>query len=138
MQQILSLMVAAATFAAPASGTSAIATSSPIAVSTCAVTDLYNSASLVDFGSPITYRSLQLTFRNTEDTDATQVAFDVTHGGEHTTVIDRGRFSKGVPIEHVFVNEISDGGYSRIPDACTVASITFADGHRWSASRSAQ
>jgi hypothetical protein len=135
MQQILPLIMAATALATPTSGTGAIATSAPIAVSTCAVTDLYNSASLVEFGVPINYRSLQLTFRNTEDTDATKVAFDVTHGGEHTTVIDRGRFSKGVPIEHVFINEIADGGYSRTPDACTVASITYADGHRWSAPR---
>ena len=136
MQQFLSLIVATAALAAPAAGTGAIATSSPIAVSTCAVTDLYNSASLVEFGTPITYRSLQLTFKNTEDAVATQVAFDVTHGGERTTVIDRGRFSKDVAIEHVFFNEFLDTGYSRIPDACTVAAITFADGHRWTAPRS--
>jgi hypothetical protein len=112
-----------------------VAMSAPIDVSTCAVTDLYNTPSLVEFGTPITYRSLRLTFRNTGDAVATEVAFDVVHGGEHTTVIDRGRFSKGVAIEHVFYNEIPEGGYSRIPDACSVAGVTFADGRRWSAPR---
>ncbi|HWT04427.1 MAG TPA: hypothetical protein VN224_01605, partial [Xanthomonadales bacterium] len=67
MQHILPLIVAAATLATPNSGTGAIATSSPIAVSTCAVTDLYNSASVADLGLPISYRSLRLTFRNTAD-----------------------------------------------------------------------
>ena len=138
MQHILSIIVAATALATPTSGTGAMAASSPIAVSTCAVTDLYNSASLVEFGTPITYRSLQLTFRNTEDAVATQVAFDVTHGGEHTTVIDRGRFSKGVAVEHYFYNEFLDTGYSRTPDVCAVASITYADGHRWSAPSSIQ
>jgi hypothetical protein len=120
MQLILSLMVAM---------------SSPIAVSTCDVTDLYNTASLVEFGSPINFRSLRLTFRNADDAVATEVAFDVRHGGERTTVIDRGRFSKGVAIEHLFVNELPDGGYSRIPDSCSVAAVTFADGRRWTAPR---
>ena len=108
---------------------------SPIAVSTCSVSDLYNSATLSEFGPPINFRSLQLTFRNTDDVVATQVAFDVTHGGERTTVIDRGRFSKDVAIEHTFVNEIPEGGYTRTPDRCAVSAITYADGRHWTAPR---
>ena len=135
MQQFLSLFAAATAFATTTPDTGALAMHSPVAVSTCSVSDLYNVASLAEFGPPIAYRSLQLTFRNTDDAVATQVAFDVTHGGEHTTVIDRGRFSKDVAIEHTFVNEIPEGGYSRTPDVCAVAAITYADGRRWSAPR---
>ncbi len=133
MQPILSIIFAATTLATTTSGTGGVAASAPIAVSTCTVSDLYNIPTLVEFGAPIAYRSLLLTFRNTDDSVATQVAFDVTHGGEHTTIIDRGRFSKGVAIEHVFFNEIPEGGYDRVPDACAVSAITFAGGRRWSA-----
>jgi len=140
MHTILSVVTAAATFATatPATtnpGTGALTVSSPVTVSTCAVSDLYDSATLVEFGLPVTYRSLRLTFRNTDDVVATQVAFDVTHGGERTTIIDRGRFSKDVAIEHTFMNEIPDGGYTRLPDVCAVSAITYADGRRWTAQR---
>ncbi|HEY6237492.1 MAG TPA: hypothetical protein VIW69_20500 [Candidatus Elarobacter sp.] len=135
MQQILSLIAAATTLAttnAGTPGTSGVAVSSPIAVSSCAVANLYDPALLVVFGSPITVRSLSLSFRNTDDVTATQVAFDVVHAGAHTTVIDRGRFSKGALIEHQFDNDFA-GAYTREPDTCAVASITFADGRRWTA-----
>ena len=135
MQPILSLIVAATTLATTSAGvpgTTGLAIKSPVAVSTCAVTTLDNFASLEEFGPPITIRVLALSFRNMDDVPATQVAFDVVHAGAHTTVIDRGRFSKGALIEHHFDNDFA-GGYSREPDACTVASITFADGRRWTA-----
>ena len=138
MQHFLSLVVAAAAVATPTSGTGAIAIGAPVAVSTCAVTDLYNSSSVADLGLPISYRMLRVSFRNTDDTLATRVAFDVTHDGERTTVIDSGRFSKGVAIDHSFVTDFSGGGYSRTPDSCAVASITFADGRRWTAPSSIQ
>ncbi len=131
----ISLITAATALAATSPGTPAsagIAISSPVAVSSCAVADLYDPALMVEFGPPITYRSLSLSFRNTDDVVATRVAFDVVHAGEHTVVVDRGRFSKGVLIEHRFDDDFS-GGYSREPDVCNVASITFADGRRWTA-----
>jgi hypothetical protein len=130
MQQILSIVAAATTLATTAAGTTAIVASSPIAVSTCAVSDLYNPASMPEFVPQVPYRLLQLTFRNTDEAVATQVAFDVVHAGVHTMVIDRGRFSQGVTIEHQFDDAFADG---RGPEVCTVAAITFADGRRWSA-----
>src|SRR6202011_3282153 len=107
MHHLLSVAVAASTLAAATPGTGAVATSAPVTVSTCTVSDLYNAAIAPELGTPISIRSLQLTFRNTDDTVATQVAFDVVHGGEHTTVIDRGRFSKNVAIEHFFADEMA-------------------------------
>ena len=135
MQQIFSIMTVATVLATTSpvnAGNAGIAAASPVTVSTCAVDDLYNPALLVEFGPPINYRLLSLTFRNTDDVVATQVEFDVSHGGQHTTVIDRGRFSKGVLIEHRFDDEFAEG-YTREPDTCVVASITFADGRRWAA-----
>jgi hypothetical protein len=85
---------------------------------------------MLEFVPQVPYRLLELTFHNTDETVATQVAFDVVHGGAHTTVIDRGRFSKGVTIEHQFDDAFADG---RGPDTCAVAAITFADGRRWNA-----
>jgi hypothetical protein len=131
MQHLLSLVAAATALASSTPDRDAVAIGSPVAVSACAVTDLYIPALAVEFGPPINYRALLLTFRNTDDVAATQVTFDVTHGGEHTMVIDRGRFSKGVAIEHLFDDEFAGGGAG--PDVCSVASITFADGRRWTA-----
>ena len=107
-----------------------IATNAPVLVSTCAVSDLYNSASIAEFGPPISYRLLQLSFLNTDESAATQLTFDIVRDGTHTMVTDRGRFSRGVMIDRVF-----DGGgaYGSGRTQCSVASITFADGHKWAA-----
>ena len=107
-----------------------IATNAPVLVSTCSVSDLYNSAGMAEFGSPISFRLLQLSFLNTDDSAATQVTFDVMRDGTHTMITDRGRFSRGVTIDRVF----DGGGASALGQTeCSVASITFADGHRWTA-----
>ncbi|HEV3086095.1 MAG TPA: hypothetical protein VGX96_02635 [Candidatus Elarobacter sp.] len=129
MQHLFSIIAAAGMLS---NANVAATTNAPVAVSTCAVTDLYNPAILAEFGPPIPYKLLQLSFLNTDDTVATQVTFDVTHAGTHTTVIDRGRFSKGVRIEHQFYDDFADD-YRSSRDTCTVAAITFADGRRWTA-----
>ena len=67
----------------------------------------------------------------TDDAPATQVTFNVTHDAENTVVNDRGSFSKGVPIEHLF--DAFSGTYDDGPATCAVAAITFAAGHRWTA-----
>jgi len=131
MQQIISV-IAAATALATQTG---IATTAPVAVSTCAVSELVNPAVMADLGPPITYRMLQLTFTNTADAAATQVQFDVVHDGTHTVITDRGRFSKGVPIEHIF--DDFTGTYGGGDAQCSVKTITFADGRRWVASSGA-
>ncbi len=128
MQHIFAIIAAAGALAMPQTD---IATKAPVAVSTCTLSDLVNPAILAEYGTPIPIRLLQLTFLNTEDTVATQVTFDVTHDGEHATVTDRGHFSKGVPIEHIF--DDFTGTYGSGPTACAVSAITFADGRRWTA-----
>jgi len=72
---------------------------------------------------------LRLSFLNTDDTAATQVTFDVAHDGTHTKVIDRGRFSRGVAIDHLFEDVTGPSGSGRAE--CSVAAVTFADGRRW-------
>jgi len=128
MQHFLSLVAAVGALTTPQTG---IATSAPVLVSTCAVTDLYNPATNPEFSSNISYRTLQLTFQNTDASPATTVTFDVTHDGTHTKVIDRGRFTRGVPIEHSFGD--FTGTYGGGETQCTVTAVTFADGRRWSA-----
>ena len=128
MQHLLPLIAAVGALGTPQTG---IATTAPVLVSTCAVTDLYNPATNPEFGSNISYRTLQLTFQNTDETAATLVTFDVTHGGTRTKVIDRGRFTRGVPIEHIFGD--FSGTYGSGDAQCTVTAITFADGRTWTA-----
>lgn len=126
MQHVISVIAAAAALAAPQTG---ITVNAPVAISTCAASDLYNSALMVEFGLPPPSRMLQLSFVNTDDTIATQVTFDVTRDGAHTVVTDRGRFSKGVSIDRLFDGLGSSG--SDAGTSCSVATITFADGRRW-------
>lgn len=128
MQDLLPLVAAVGALATPQTG---IATTAPVLVSTCAVTDLYNPATNPEFGSNISYRTLQLTFQNTDESAAALVTFDVTHDGTHTKVIDRGRFTRGVPIEHTFSD--FTGTYGSSDAQCTVTAITFADGRKWTA-----
>jgi hypothetical protein len=130
MQQLLSI-IGAATALASATQTG-IATNAPVSVSTCAVNDLVNPASYADLGPPISYRALRLSFVNGQDAVATQVVFDVERDGERMRITDRGRFSRGVTIEHVFggIGSLYGGGTT----TCTVAAVTFADGTAWTAS----
>jgi hypothetical protein len=129
MQHIISIIAAASALSVPQTG---IVTNPPVAVSTCAVTDLYGPAMGAEYGSPFAHSILRLTFINTDDSVATHVTFDVKHGGAHTAVTDRGRFSKGVAIEHLFDDDFGNG-YDRAGDLCSVVAITFADGRRWTA-----
>lgn len=128
MQHLLPIIAAVGALGAPQTG---IATNAPVLVSTCSVIDLYNPATNPEFGGNISYRTLQLTFRNTDESAAMVVAFDVTHDGTHTKIVDRGRFSRGVPIEHTFGDFA--GTYGAGDAQCTVTAITFADGRKWTA-----
>ncbi|MDB5094250.1 MAG: hypothetical protein JWO85_2351 [Candidatus Eremiobacteraeota bacterium] len=129
MQHIISIIAAASALTVPQTG---VVTKPPVAVSTCAVSDLYGPVMGAEFGSPFMHSLLQLTFVNTDDVVATHVTFDVKHAGAHTVVTDRGRFSKGVAIEHFFDDDFGNG-YDRAADTCAVVAITFADGRRWNA-----
>ncbi|MDB5094246.1 MAG: hypothetical protein JWO85_2347 [Candidatus Eremiobacteraeota bacterium] len=129
MQHIISIIAAAGALTMPQTG---IVTGAPVAVSSCAITNLYNPAIGAEFSSPAAHPVLQLTFVNTADAAATQVTFDVTHGGAHTLVTDRGSFSTGIPIEHAFEDDFGNG-YDGARDTCSVVAIAFADGRRWTA-----
>jgi len=130
MQHIFSIIAVAGALATPQVS---IATNAPVAVSTCAITDFDNFTGSGEFGPLFSSRMLELTFLNTDDAIATQVYFDVTHNGTHTIVMDRGRFSKGVPIERIFDLDFT-AGRAGGKDVCAVVAVTYADGHRWLAS----
>jgi hypothetical protein len=135
MQHLFTVIGAVAALASPQTGVAAqqtgIATHAPVAVSTCAVTDLISSASYAEFGPPFSSRTLQLSFVNTNDIAATQVTFDVVSGGARATITDRGRFTKGAPIDRLFGDLAGPGGDG--PATCTVTAVTFADGSSWTA-----
>jgi hypothetical protein len=131
MQPIFALIAAAGALTLPQAG---FATKSPVEISTCTLSDLYNPASVAGIVPPIPIRLLQLSFLNTDDTVATQVTFDVTHDGMRGIVTDRGIFSKGVLIEKLYDN--FTGMYGIDGAACAVTAVTFADGRRWTAAGS--
>jgi hypothetical protein len=131
MQQMISLLAAVASLSMPQTS---MTNNVPVAVSTCAVNDLIDSASYGDSGpAPISDRVLLLTFSNTQDDTATRVTFNVQHAGQQSRIVDTGRFSKGAAIERIFndFNGTSDTG----PTTCTVAAVTYADGSTWTPDR---
>ncbi len=129
MHQIFSVIAAASALTMPQTS---VAANAPIAVSTCTITELVSHALMAEIVATVPVRMLRLSFVNGADAAATQVTFDVAHDGVRTTMIDRGRFSKGVPIEHLF-DDVS-GTYGDGGAICTVTAVTFADGRRWTAS----
>jgi hypothetical protein len=135
MQHLITVLGAVAALASPDTGGAAqqtgIATHAPVAVSTCAVTDLIGSATYAEFGPAFSSRTLQLSFANTNDTAATRVTFDVASGGAHATITDSGRFTKGAPIDRLF-GDLADARGDG-PATCTVTAVTFADGSSWTA-----
>jgi hypothetical protein len=131
MQQMISVIAAVASLSMPQTS---MTNNAPVAVSTCAVTDLIDSPTFGDSGpAPISYRVLLLTFSNTQDDLATRVTFNVQHAGQQSRIVDSGRFSKGAAIERTF-NDFS-GTYGPGPTKCTVASVTYADGTTWTPDR---
>jgi len=126
MEHVLSVIVAVATLSVPQTG---MTNAGPIAVGSCSVSDPFNSASVADLLASIPLRTLQLSFLNTQDSVATKVVFDVFHDGTHTIETEHGHFSKGVPIERLY--ESVDGAYTDGPAACSVTSVSYADGTTW-------
>jgi hypothetical protein len=127
MQNFLSIVAAVSALTMQ----SGIATTAPVAVRTCTVTDPQSFASVLDFGQPTAYPILELSFLNTDDTPATQVTFDVAAGGRHGTITDTGRFTRGATIERIYDDVTGTYGSNRA--VCTVTAVTFADGRRWTA-----
>ncbi|MBV9439338.1 MAG: hypothetical protein JOZ24_05025 [Candidatus Eremiobacteraeota bacterium] len=101
----------------------------PVTISGCAISD-DGGPTWVDFGPPVSSRTLHLSFLNTQDRVITSVTFDVRHGGAHAALNDHGRFSKDTLIEHVFTD--ATGALGDGPVRCTVRGLTFADGTTWS------
>ncbi len=131
MQQMISILAAVTSLAMPQMS---MTNNAPVAVSTCVVSDLIDSPMYGDSGAaPISYRVLQLSFSNTQDELATRVTFNVQHAGQQSRIVDNGRFSKDIPIEHVF--DDFNGTYGAGPTTCTVAAVTYADGSTWTPDR---
>jgi hypothetical protein len=126
MQQIFTVAALIASFTLPQIG---MTTSSPIGVATCYTVDLLHPGAYADYQLPFPYQSLELSYRNTQDAVATRVTFDVVQAGVHTTIVDRGHFSKGVLIDRDFVNVLD--GYGDTQATCSVTAVTFADGSSW-------
>jgi hypothetical protein len=131
MQQMISILAAVTSLAMPQTS---MTNNVPVAVSTCAISDLIDSPTFGDSGpAPISYRVLRLTFSNTQDDLATRVTFDVQHAGQQSRIVDSGRFSKDAAIEHVFGD--FNGTYGTGPTTCTIAAVTYADGSTWTPDR---
>ncbi len=127
MQQMISILAAFTSLTMPQTS---MTNNAPVAVSTCAVSDLIDSPTYSESGpAPISYRVLRLTFNNTQDDVATRVTFNVQHAGQQSRIADSGHFSKDAAIEHVFGD--FNGTYGTGPTTCTVAAVTYADGSTW-------
>ncbi len=75
--------------------------------------------------------SVALQFINHGHVAATAVTFVLNTGRESRSIVDKGVFSPGVPIEHTFSSSSDLAGLSDA--ACVVAEVEFADGSIWHA-----
>ncbi|MBV8373668.1 MAG: hypothetical protein JOY69_10430 [Candidatus Eremiobacteraeota bacterium] len=76
---------------------------------------------------------LRIIYANTASVAATEVDFEIVDSaGTIETVVDRGNFTTGKPINHVFglPPNVSPLGLSSA--RCTVTKVMYADGTTWS------
>ncbi|MGH7661415.1 MAG: hypothetical protein ACRENA_10950 [Vulcanimicrobiaceae bacterium] len=76
-------------------------------------------------------QGVSVKFVNDASIAATSVVFKVTYNGRTDTIVDKGKFSPGVPIVARFNNFARLDYWRPEPDACSLAEVDFADGTVW-------
>jgi hypothetical protein len=126
--RILNLSAAAAMIVAtPALATAQSLTysTSPVAVTSCSVSDSYAPGLPFNEGAQQLIASvIALNFVNRSSVAATTVKFLLNDGKYTQSVLDKGTFAPSVQLVHTFA---ADGG-TRARQTCNVAEVDFADG----------
>ena len=103
----------------------------PVDVKSCALepdpTTLTNEFAIRASGA----EWVSISFVNEDSKPVTSVSFDVTDGHKTSRLVDRGTFSSGVAINHLFDARQFPNANSSV--TCTLDSVSFADGTEWEA-----
>ena len=83
---------------------------------------------------PIT-DGLAIAYRNVGAVVADRIAFDVNYRGQRDKIVDVGKFSPGITIDHSFGNFEGLAYLGQTPNSCRVVAVRFVDGHVWHAAR---
>lgn len=125
-----------AVMAAIVSGTSALAATQPVELTTCRMT-MYMPAD-GDKAPPAPLISgVAVTFVNHGQTVATEVDFSVSDVYRTELIKANGKFSPGVRIDKQFPNFAGYDYFREEPDACSIVRMKFADGTEWTAPKQA-
>ncbi len=75
---------------------------------------------------------LRIAYVNTSSLTATEVDFEInTTAGTIQSVVDRGHFEKGSPINHVFALPPNTSPLGLSSPKCVVTKVVYADGTSW-------
>ena len=77
---------------------------------------------------------IKMNFINLQAAPADVVHFTIVYGGVTREITDRGTFSQGVRIAHIFPVEYGMLGPS-LPEKCVVDYVHFSNGTTWSSQR---
>jgi hypothetical protein len=104
----------------------------PVAIATCSLKAewTYNQVGGGDaaqFQAQYEGENLTIDFSNATSRVISSVTFAVTDGGKTERIVDRGKFSPGVAIDHSFESRLTDEDNTQ----CHVSYVAFADGSSW-------
>ena len=78
--------------------------------------------------TPMMASGVDVHFMNSGNATADSVGILVSYAGEQRLIVDKGRFSPGIMIDHRFPAFTGAPFLSQTPDACTIANVHFEDG----------
>jgi hypothetical protein len=105
------------------------AVDAPVNVASCSVVPAAGIAPSGDDPIPLPSNgaTVWISFQNRSSRPITDVAFVLERAGSAVTIVDRGRFSSGVPIRHTL------GPFADLQgdETCALYSVRFDDGIVW-------
>ena len=108
----------------------------PVAVQSCRVQINMTPGGMAVEGNPIV-ANVEVRFTNKGPQTATAVFIKLKVNGATQTVVDKGKFSPGTPIDVTF-NDFAGRDYWRAePELCQIDRVNFADGTVWRSTPSA-
>ncbi len=109
----------------------------PITITSFHINDSYAFDTIgtdLDRAPQLVPSDFSVKFINTGNVTATAVTFSIDTGRSNQILVDKGTFSRGVPIKRDF--SIADGVDTLSSATCTVTEVDFADGSVWQAAPS--
>jgi hypothetical protein len=103
----------------------------PVVIDNCRVVMVYPRGLLRHAGPGPLVGGVAIKFVDNADVVANEVTFIVEVNDHTETIVARGKFSPGVPIDARFGNFAGEDFWRPEPDACAVVGAKFANGAGW-------